>query len=105
MAKTSGSANYDPYEIAIAIIALEEGYPLGVAASYLRRDRSGLHKALRRLGYSTRPAKPDPVRQRQDVRDVIAAMDDWDRNEVYCDLRQVRRILRAMPPPPPPPPP
>ncbi|MGH2717078.1 MAG: hypothetical protein ACRDJU_00665 [Actinomycetota bacterium] len=59
MAKTAGSNNYDPYEIAIAIIALEEGYPLGVAATYLRRDRSGLHKAL--PGSATRPGRPGPI--------------------------------------------
>lgn len=55
MAKISGSASYDPAEIAIAVIALEEGYSLSWVAAYLERDRSGLFRVLKSLGYPTRP--------------------------------------------------
>jgi hypothetical protein len=34
MAKTAGSHSYDPDEIAIAVIALEEGHSLSVVATY-----------------------------------------------------------------------
>jgi len=99
MARTAGSASYDPDEIAIAVIALEEGHSLSVVATYLRRDRSGLHRALRKLGYPTRPTRPDPARQREAVEEAIASIDVWSRNEVNLDLQQVRRITRFMPPP------
>ena len=99
MARTAGSASYDPDEIAIAVIALEEGHSLSVVATYLHRDRSGLHRALRKLGYPTRPARPDPGRQREAVEEAIASIDVWSRHEVNLDLQQVRRITRFMPPP------
>jgi len=100
VAKPAGSRNYCADEIAIAVIALEEGHPLSVVAAYLRRDRSGLHRALRRLGYPTRPARQDAARQRQEVEEAIASIDVWSRNEVNLDLKQVRRITHYMPPPP-----
>ena len=98
MARTAGSASYDPDEIAIAVIALEGGHSLSSVATYLRRDRSGLHRALRRLGYPTRPVTPDPQAQREAVEDAIASIDVWSRIEVNNDLQQVRRITRFMPP-------
>lgn len=102
MAKTTGAASYDPDEIAIAVIALEEGHSLSSVATYLGRDRSGLHRALRKLGYPTRPVRPDPARQREAVEEAIASIDVWSRNEVNLDLQQLRRvtrfITRSMPP-------
>ncbi|HEU5001683.1 MAG TPA: helix-turn-helix domain-containing protein [Actinomycetota bacterium] len=95
------AGTYDPNEIAIAVIALEDGYSLSYIAAYLRRDRSGLHRALRRLGYPTRPVKPDPQAQREAVEEAIASIDVWTRIELRADLTQVRSIICAMPSPPP----
>ena len=92
MTNHAGSGNYDPAEIAIAVIALEEGQSLSRVAAYLGRDRSGLSRALRSLGYPTRPPRPDPARLREAVEDAIASIDVVSRYELRAQIRECRRL-------------
>ena len=91
--------NYDPAEIAIAVIALEEGYPLGWVAAYLERDRSGLFRALKSLGYPTRPPRLDPAGRREAVEDAIASIDLPSRIELRLQLLELRPRGPLIPPP------
>jgi hypothetical protein len=98
MARTVGSPNYEPGEIAIAVIALEEGQSLSSVAAYLGRDRAGLFRALRSLGYPTRPPRLDPARQREAVEDAIASIDALSRSEIREQLLELRRQDRRFRP-------
>ena len=99
MTKKAGSPNYDPAEIAIAVIALEEGQSLSCVAAYLGRDRSGLFRALRLLGYPTRPPRRDPTRLREAVEDAIASIDVPSRYELRAQIRELRPESRRARPP------
>lgn len=94
--KKTGTPNYDPGEIAIAVIALEEGHTLRCVAAYLGQDRSGLLKALKSLGYPTRP--PAPTCLREAVEDAIASIDVVSRYELRAQIRELRPEGRTRPP-------
>ncbi|MCA1846609.1 MAG: hypothetical protein LC792_26120 [Actinobacteria bacterium] len=98
MARNPGSANYLPEEIAMAVIALEEGQSLSTVAAYLGRDRSGLFRALKALGYPTRPPMLDPARRREAVEDAIASIDVLSRREIREQLLELRRQDRRFRP-------
>lgn len=99
MTKKIGSSNYDPSEIAVAVIALEEGHTLSWVADFLDRDRSGLFRALKSLGYPTRPRRLDPAAMREAVEDEIASIDIVSRHELRLQFLDLRPRGPLIPPP------
>jgi len=95
MARTTDAGTYDPDELAVAVVALEDGQSLSAVAVWLGRDRSGLFRALKALGYPTRPPRPDPVDRRRAVEDAIARIDLASRSELALQIRELRRRRRT----------
>lgn len=71
-------------------MALEQGRSLSSTAAELGRDRVGLLRHLRLLGYPTKPQRLDPARRRDDVEESIASMRALSRNEIRERILQLR---------------
>jgi hypothetical protein len=76
---------------------MEEGHSLRCVAAYLGRDRGGLFKALKSLGYPTRP--PASTCLREAVEDAIASIDVISRYELRAQIRELRPEARRTRPP------
>ncbi len=98
MARTVGTPGYLPAEIAVAVMALRQGRSLSSVAAELGRDRAGLFRALRSLGFPTKPPRLDPARRREEVEEAIAFLGPLTRSEIREQLLELRRQDRQFHP-------
>ena len=98
MAKTAGAGPYLPEEIALVVYALGQGRSLSSVAAELGRDRSGLLRHLKALGYPTKPGRPDPAQRRVMVEQALAFMGPLTRSEIKQQILELRRQDRRFRP-------
>jgi hypothetical protein len=89
-----GTRDYLPEEIAYVVMRLEQGVPLSGAATELGRDRCGLFRVLKAMGYPTRPEPLDPLRRRAEVAQQLASLKSLSRDEIKARILQLRRQTR-----------
>jgi hypothetical protein len=85
---------YLPEELAYAVRSVEQGQSLSAVAAELGRDRSGLLRVLKAMGYPTRPERLDPARRRAEVAGRIAFLSSLSRDEIRQRILQLRREAR-----------
>ncbi len=89
--KRPGARCYLPDEIAYAVLRLEQGLSLAQAAVELGRDRSGLLRMLKALGYPTKPERLNPEEAKSRVEERIADMKTLSPQEIKERILQLRR--------------
>ena len=82
---------YLPEELAYAVVCVREGQSLSAVAAELGRDRSGLLRTLKSLGYPTAPERLDPAHRREETLQRIESLKPLSRNEIKQRLLQLRR--------------
>ena len=82
---------YLPEELAYAVACVREGQSLSAVAAELGRDRSGLLRTLKSLGYPTAPERLDPARRRAETLQRIESLKPLSRDEIRQRLLQLRR--------------
>jgi hypothetical protein len=100
MAKTAGAGAYLPEELALVVQALGQGCSLSSVAAELGRDRSGLCRHLKTLGFPTKPQQLDAAQRRVLVEQAMAFMGPLTRDEIKQQILELRRLDRRTPPPP-----
>ncbi|MGH2733774.1 MAG: hypothetical protein ACRDJG_12725 [Actinomycetota bacterium] len=88
---------YKPEEIALAVLALQEGHSLSQVSAELGRDRSGLLRVLKDLGYPTRPTRLSRQQRKRVVEQRIAAMRGISREEIKERILQLRHQTASSP--------
>ena len=78
-------------ELAYAVASVREGQSLSAVAAELGRDRSGLLRTLKSLGYPTAPERLDPVRRREETIQHIESLKLLSREEIKQRLLQLPR--------------
>ncbi len=89
--KRPGAGCYTPDEIAYAVLRLSQGLSLAQAAAELGRDRSGLLRMLKVLGYPTKPERLNPEEAKSRVEERIADMKTLSPQEIKERILQLRR--------------
>jgi hypothetical protein len=82
---------YLPEELAFAVVCVSQDQSLSAVAAELGRDRSGLLRTLKCLGYPTAPERPDPARRRADTLQRIESLKPLSHDEIKQRILQVRR--------------
>lgn len=85
---------YLPEELAYAVLAVGQGQSLSAVAAELGRDRSGLLRVLKSLGYPTHPERVDPARRRAEVGRRIESLQSLSRDEIRERILRLRRKAR-----------
>jgi hypothetical protein len=78
-------------ELAYAVVCIGDGQSLSAVAAELGRDRSGLLRTLRSLGYPTAPERLDPAQRREETLQRIESLKSLSRDEIKQRLLQLRR--------------
>ena len=81
---------YLPEELAYDVVCLEEGRSLSSVAAELGRDRSGLLRELKALGYPTAPERLDPARRRAQTLGRIESLKPLSRDEIGQRILKLR---------------
>jgi hypothetical protein len=81
---------YLPEELAFAVVCVSQGQSLSAVAAELGRDRSGLLRTLKSLGYPTAPERLDPARRRADTLQRIESLKPLSRDEIKQRILQLR---------------
>jgi transposase-like protein len=82
---------YLPEELAFAVVCVSQGQSLSAVAAELGRDRSGLLRTLKSLGYPTAPERPDPACRRADTLQRIESLKPLSHDEIKQRILQLRR--------------
>jgi hypothetical protein len=101
-----GARAYLPEEIAYAVMCIAAGQSLTAVANELDRDRSGLLRTLKSLGYPTAPQRLTPAQRRAETLARIDFLRPLSREEIKDRILRLRRAPPRPPPsgsPPPPP--
>ena len=85
---------YLPEELAYAVVSVDQGRSLSAVAAELGRDRSGLLRVLKALGYPTAPERLDPTCRRAEVAERVASLRSFSRDEIRQRILQLRRETR-----------
>lgn len=83
--------HYLPDEIALAVLRLEQGTSLTQVALELKRDRTGLLRALRALGYPTRAARLSREERKNEVEERMTTMRALSRDEIKQRILELQR--------------
>ncbi len=78
-------------ELAYAVVCIGQGQSLSAVATELGRDRSGLLRTLKSLGYPTAPEKLDPARRRAETLQRIDSLKPLSRDEIKQRILLLRR--------------
>ena len=78
-------------ELAYAVVCIGHGQSLSAVATELGRDRSGLLRTLKSLGYPTAPEKLDPARRRAETLQRIDSLKPLSRDEIKQRILLLRR--------------
>lgn len=92
MAKSPGL--HRPQEIAFAVLALEQGRSLSWVAAELHRDRVGLMRALRSLGFPTTPTQHAPAPPGEEINRRTESLGSLPPGEAHARILPFRRLPR-----------
>jgi hypothetical protein len=82
---------YLPEELAYAVVCIGQGQSLSAVATELGRDRCGLLRTLKSLGYPTAPERLDPARRRAETLQRIDSLKPLSRDEIKQRILLLRR--------------
>jgi len=78
-------------ERAYAVVCIGQGQSLSAVATELGRDRSGLLRTLKSLGYPTAPERLDPARRRAETLKRIDSLKPLSPDEIKQRILLLRR--------------
>jgi hypothetical protein len=78
-------------ELAYAVVCISQGQSLSAVASELGRDRSGLLRTLKSLGFPTAPERLDPARRRAATLQRIDSLKSLSTDEIKQRILLLRR--------------
>jgi hypothetical protein len=78
-------------ELAYAVVCISQGQSLSAVAAELGRDRSGLLRTLKSLGYPTAPERLDPARRRAATLQRIDSLKPLSPDEIKHRILLLRR--------------
>jgi hypothetical protein len=78
-------------ELAYAVVCISQGQSLSAVASELGRDRSGLLRTLKSLGFPTAPERLDPARRRAATLQRIDSLKPLSPDEIKQRILLLRR--------------
>jgi hypothetical protein len=83
-------------ELAYAVVCIGDGQSLSAVAAELGRDRSGLLRTLKSLGYPTAPERLDPARRQADTLQRIESLKQLPGDEIRQRLLQLHREAGSL---------